>query len=268
MNGWIRVTKASPCGACGHSSWCILNPKLGMLICMRQANNRPKTFKDGQVGYLYPLDPNQPALRPVRPEPPPPSINCPALIQKWTKTTRLEQVEELSQQLHVSVASLRALQVCWATEHNAWSIPMYDGHDNMVGIRLRASSGAKWSVAGSHSGPFVPRIKGAATALVCEGFSDTAAGLDLGFFSMGRPAASGGIDQLKQLFQRKGVRRCVVVADNDAVGVSGAKVFADRIGVPNCILVLPTKDLRAFKEAGGDRPLLDSLINQSIWTNV
>jgi hypothetical protein len=104
-------------------------------------------------------------------------------------------------------------------------------------------------------------------ALVCEGFSDTAAGLDLGLYSVGRPAASGGIDQLKQLFKRRGVRRCVVVADNDSVGINGAKIFSSHIGIPNCLVVLPTKDVRSFTEAGGDRALMESLISQSIWNN-
>jgi hypothetical protein len=180
------------------------------------------------------------------------------------KTTP-RQVADLSGQLHVSVSSLRALDCCWASEHHAWAIPMKGPDDSILGIRLRATDGRKWSVRGSHSGCFIPNRTSAATALVCEGFSDTAAGLDLGYNAVGRPAASGGIDHLKQLFKRRGVRKAVVLCDNDTVGVSGAKMFSQYCGVPNCLVILPCKDLRAYVQAGGDRALLDSLIQQSIW---
>ena len=171
----------------------------------------------------------------------------------------------LSAQLQVSVQSLLALQVCWADEHQAWAIPMKDGYGNMVGIRLRAPSGAKWAVRGSHSGCFIPQQHPQPLALVAEGFSDTAAGLDLGFYTVGRPAASGGISQLKQLFRRVGVRKAAIVADNDTPGVNGARVFSEQLGIPSCLITLPCKDLREFIGVGGDASLLTSYLNTSIW---
>ena len=144
---------------------------------------------------------------------------------------------------------------------------MKDGYDTMVGIRLRAANGDKWAVRGSHTGCFIPRTESKPLALVAEGPTDTCAGLDLGFYTCGRPAASGGIQQLKQLFRRKGVRRAAVVCDNDAVGVTGARIFTEQIGIPTCTIVLPTKDLRGFVECGGDASLMNHYIQNAIWKN-
>lgn len=161
--------------------------------------------------------------------------------------------------------SLRALQVCWAQEHHAWAIPMKNAYDQMVGIRLRSESGKKWAVRGSHQGCFIPIDEPRPMALVVEGFSDTCAGLDLGFYTVGRPCASGGIDQLKHFFRRVGVRKAAVVADNDQVGINGATIFSSHLGIPTCLIVLPTKDLREFVQCGGDGKLMNTYLESSIW---
>jgi hypothetical protein len=102
-------------------------------------------------------------------------------------------------------------------------------------------------------------------ALVVEGFSDTAAGRDLGYYTVGRPAASGGIDQLKHLFRVNRVRRAAVIADNDEVGIAGAKLFCQHLQVPTCLICLPCKDLREFRLFGGDAVLLQNYIDSAIW---
>lgn len=224
------------------------------------------------MGWLHTLDPHRsPPTRPSALKPqnePPPAINCSRLIENWCRQTRLDQVLALSAQLQVSVQSLLALQVCWADEHQAWAIPMKDGYGNMVGIRLRAPSGAKWAVRGSHSGCFIPQQHPQPLALVAEGFSDTAAGLDLGFYTVGRPAASGGINELKHLFRRLRVRKAAIVCDNDKAGVTGAQMFSEHLGIPTCTIALPTKDLREFVQCGGDNQLMNTYVTTSIWSHV
>jgi DNA primase len=100
---------------------------------------------------------------------------------------------------------------------------------------------------------------------VVEGATDTAAGLSLGYYAVGRPAASGGVSELKHLFRLKGVRRAVIVSDNDEVGFNGAKMVQDHLSVPSCLITLPCKDLREFVMYSGDRRLLQHYIDSSIW---
>lgn len=231
---------------------------------MRVQSAMSKTFRDGQIGYIHLLNGDLPGP-PPKPERPPPAVNCSKLIGQWVSGTKREQLAKLSDDLHVSVLSLASLQVCWSPEHHAWAIPMQDAYGNMVGIRLRADNGTKWSVRGSHSGCFIPNARTQPLALVVEGPTDTAAGLDLGFYTVGRPAASGGIDQLKHFFRLRNVKRAVIVADNDTVGVNGAIKAADAMGIPTVVIVLPCKDLRDFLKFGGDNRLLTSIIENSVW---
>jgi len=104
--------------------------------------------------------------------------------------------------------------------------------------------------------------------LITEGVTDCAAALDLEFPNcIGRPSCSGGVYQIKELINRLHFRNVVIICDNDDPGICGAKLLSDSIGTPSCLICLPVKDIREFKIAGGDRQLLDSLINQSIWHN-
>jgi len=268
MTDWIRTTKTTRCPVCGKDHWCLINPTAQLVLCMRVQSRSQKQFKDGQMGWLHPLQDRPDLKLPSRQEQPEtPIINCRRLIEEWGQTTKPEDVDALAKDLHVSANSMNALQFCWSPEHRAWAIPMKDGYDTMVGIRLRAANGDKWAVRGSHTGCFIPHTESKPLALVAEGPTDTCAGLDLGFYTCGRPAASGGIQQLKQLFRRKGVRRAAVVCDNDAVGVTGARIFTEQIGIPTCTIVLPTKDLRGFVECGGDASLMNHYIQNAIWKN-
>jgi hypothetical protein len=160
------------------------------------------------------------------------------------------------------------LGVTWATEHRAWAWPMKDGNEAVVGIRLRSDNGDKWAVTGSHQGCFIPAEQPKGMALITEGPTDAAAGLDLGYWAIGRPSCSGGGPQLKQLMLRHHIRRVVIICDNDEPGAKGAMALADLLPVPCAIVVTPAKDLRDFKRFGGTREMLDSRINSAIWRNV
>jgi len=143
---------------------------------------------------------------------------------------------------------------------------MKDGYDNVVGIRLRNTKGDKWAVRGSHQGCFLPATELVPPlALVAEGPTDTAAGLDLGYYTVGRPSCSGGMNDLRTCFARQHVRRAAIIADNDNPGTRGAQMLANHLGVPSCIVTLPCKDLRQFLQLGGTRELLDGFINASLW---
>jgi hypothetical protein len=125
---------------------------------------------------------------------------------------------------------------------------MFNGYGNMVGIRLRAQSGKKFSVTGSHQGLFIPKDGWDQMLMLTEGPTDCAAAIDLGYWAIGRPSCSGGANEVITFVKQRKVRRAVIVSDNDSPGVLGS-----------------AKDVRAFVGLGGTKGLMDSMIGAAIW---
>jgi DNA primase len=112
---------------------------------------------------------------------------------------------------------------------------MQDAAGDVLGVRLRLAGGKKISVKGGREGLFIPGPhpdplpEGEGTGgllLVCEGATDTAALLDLGFSAVGRPSCTGGVKLLVELVQRRRPEGVVIVADGDASGQRGAESLA------------------------------------------
>src|SRR5439155_12311592 len=84
--------------------------------------------------------------------------------------------------LGLSATSLLRLGVGWSAPYRAWAFPMRDAGGAIRGIRLRTVAGKKFCVRGSKDGLFIPEESAAVgPLLVCEGPTDTAALLDMGF---------------------------------------------------------------------------------------
>jgi len=86
--------------------------------------------------------------------------------------------------------------------------------------------------------------------MVTEGYSDTAAAMDMGFVAVGKPSAQGGVNLLESLLRS---RQVVVIGDNDAgAGKQGMEATFIKLK-PVCkdvIKVMPPvqfKDLRQWK---------------------
>jgi DNA primase len=209
--------------------------------------------------------PNPPPPRPApRPEI---RIDAEAIWKRWRMATPLAMIYDFAPTLGLGTVALTAIGAAWAPEHRAWAFPMRDASSRVVGIRLRNAAGQKWAVKGSHQGIFIPGAPAQDAVLVCEGPTDTAAALGLGYYALGRPSCNGGAEQIACFCRAKGVRRAVVVADNDDPGVQGAHRIASELGLPACVILPPAgKDIREFCRLGGTRQLLDAQIENSIWT--
>lgn len=86
---------------------------------------------------------------------------------------------------------------------------------------------------------------------VCEGATDTAALLTISVMAVGRPSCSGGVMYLKTLCVQ---RRVIIVADNDAPGLRGARELKERLA--DASVVTPPdgiKDARAWIAAGATK---------------
>ncbi len=128
-------------------------------------------------------------------------------------------LNDLSESLGVSPESLIQLSMGW-NGTSAYSFPMRDESNAVIGIRLRSINGKKWSVTGSRSGLFIPRkLPCTGPIYVVEGPTDTAAMLTLGLCCIGRPSNTAGnqhiVDYAKRFLPRRDV---VIVQNNDPVG--------------------------------------------------
>ena len=263
---WVRVNRHRPCPVCAKYDWCGVTADGVFACCMRVKSNRPT--RNG--GWLHRLTDSAP--RPVpRLYLPPPRTPAPcitdwiALLRRFEHDTRTAEVERLAAALGVSPGSLSRLGIVWVAHRHAWGFPMRDAAQEVIGIRLRTKSGFKFAVAGSHNGLFWPAdLTGAGPLLFCEGASDTAALLDLGYDAIGRPSCAGATELVVEVARRLRRGQVVVVADADGPGMDGAdrlaRAMTDAGYRPKVIRPVQGKDARAWVQAGATRAVLDNVI--------
>ena len=270
--GWGRVTRHRPCIVCGHGDWCGYSVDGSVAICMRVKSDRPT--KNG--GWLHRLaDPApRPAPRLYMPRPratAPRTTDWLAMLRRFERDTRTAQVIRLAAALGVSQVSLFRLGIAWAGPHRAWAFPMSDGDHRPIGIRLRAESGRKWAISGSRNGIFWPSDLGSTGPLLaCEGPTDTAALLDLGYDAIGRPSCAGAVEMVVEVVRHLRRQDVVVVADTDGPGINGAdrlaRAMTDAGYRPKVIQPLQGKDARVWVQAGATRVVVDAVIaNARYW---
>jgi len=176
-----------------------------------------------------------------------------------------EALDKLVVALGVSAESLTRLGVGWSAQHRAWAFPMSNAVGNVLGIRLRLPGGNKISVKGGKEGLFLPEGLGTvvsvsqnqapALLLIAEGPTDTAALLDLGFSTVGRPSCTGGVKLLVELTQKHRPEGVVIVADGDVPGRRGAETLAATLMAhcPMVRMIAPpagVKDMREWRRGG------------------
>jgi hypothetical protein len=205
---------------------------------------------------------------PAHPEP---ERDWRALLERWAGRTTPVDFDRLGRLLGVSAASLRRLGAALSDPPGVWAFPMCDTKRRIIGVRLRDEDGRKWAVPGSHNGLFWPDgLAGAGPLLVCEGPTDTAALLDLGYDAFGRPSCTGAVDLVIQVALRMRRRGVVIVADADGPGIEGANRLAEALTAanrrPKVIRPLKGKDARAWVRAGATRAVVDCAIaNAQHW---
>ena len=190
------------------------------------------------------------------------------LAAEYNVVVDISELQDLADELGVSVQSLMRLRTGWSQLHRAWSFPMHDVEGRVRGIRLRTWAGQKFSVKGGRDGLFVPvRLGYEGLLLACEGPTDTAALLDTGFEAVGRPNCTGGVRQFCELVRRKKPEGVVIVADVDSHGAGqrGAEALASAVLVysPSVRVIRPpdgVKDARAWLRAGATHEDVDAVI--------
>jgi 5S rRNA maturation endonuclease (ribonuclease M5) len=201
----------------------------------------------------------------MREERPTPILNVAERLASWRKEPTDRNLSAFAALLGVTNASLEMLECTRTPYYKTWAFPMRTGANGLTGIRLRNEKGEKWAERGSHQGLFIPQTKPQGTVLIVEGPTDTAAALTMGYFALGRPSCCGGIEDLKLAVLKLKIKRVVIVADLDDPGLRGAKTLAEHLPVPSAIMVCPVKDLRKFLNQGGNREMMEAIINTLLW---
>jgi len=251
---WLRVSKVLVCPICGKGDWCSIGVGGEKAICMRTPSS--KECKSG--GWYHKL---KDITAPIVVDKPEPKIEdftgiIPAISTK--------HINELAAQLGLTATSLRKMGVGY--DRGNYLFPMKNADEKVIGVRVRNKDGKKWSIKGSRNGLFIPvdyLYWSIDTLYICEGATDCAALLDLGFEAIGRPSCSGGTSIIKKLLVKK-KRHIIIVSDNDepkqgtngivyCPGQEGAARLAREIkGLCYTIQIVkpPVKDIRQWLVSG------------------
>jgi len=211
------------------------------------------------------------------------------------KTIRHERAEELG----VSSEALMKMRLGWARQNQLlalrtrcvhegyWTLPLYDANENICGIALQPPHGSeahderdqiKKMVSGSKPGVYQARHPKLAPEilLVCEGASDTAAALTLGYNAVGRISNTGTHDTVCAYISRYKPDNTVIIPDNDPDSNPIARDLTNMGATKLCealnerrhkaVVMKPrfAKDLRAWLNNGGTREQLDKAIEKTI----
>jgi hypothetical protein len=259
-SAWLRVGRARHCPICDHADWCLIAKDGTAAICARTESPR----RAGEAGWLHRLrdegfHPPRGRFRVIRlkagsachPE-------LTSLAAEFRRAADPGRLAHFAVSLGLSASSLCHLGIGWSESHRAWSFPMTDATGSVLGIRLRRWNGFKFAVTGGKEGLFVPAAtEGDSSALlICEGPTDTAALLDMGFADVvGRPSCTGGIKLLVEFVLQRERPDVVIVADTDEPGRRGADDLASVLVAfaPSVRVVQPPagiKDARDWLRAG------------------
>ncbi len=262
VEGILARSASGPTGACCPQT-------VARSICARIES--PK--RCGEAGWLHRLrdEPFLPARRILRSVALTTTVaryDLASLASGYREAVNPAHVQELARSLGLSVDSLNTLGIGWSACYRAWSFPMTDASGSVLGIRLRRPNGYKFAVRGGHEGLFIPQTGAPSTPLlICEGPTDTAALIDMGFpATVGRPSCTGGIKLLVELIGQRHLQDVVIVADGDAPGQRGAENLASVLVAytPIVRVIQPPpgiKDARAWLQMGGTHRDIQQVID-------
>lgn len=269
-----RVNRKTPCPVCGKPDWCLIAPDETAAICQRIQEGSVK--RCGDAGWLHILIERNTKFKRLNKYSSRISIDFgkrkdfSGLARQYQEQLTEEKLHQLSMQLKISTESLTKLNIGW--DGKAYTFPMSDTKGRVIGIRRRFPNGSKVSVKGSKTGLFIPDdLLCGGLLLICEGPTDTAAALDLGFAAIGRPNCNCLIKMTALAV--KGYKEIVIIADNDTAGRTGAERLANYLSVRcrNVKIVCPpegTKDLRQWLGKGLTQTYLKLIIKKTVAAKV
>lgn len=207
-------------------------------------------------------------------------VNAAGAIRDWAAQSRRfekdlsrQELRRLSRELGVSPASLRSLNVGRSVLYGrpVYTFPEFNAQGEVLGIATRDLDGSKSFLADGKRGLYLPSMwnTGSDDLLICEGATDTAAGLTMGLNFIGRSSARGGVQLLAELLARFPRDRVItILGENDekedgrCPGKEGAERVARELERllrrPITVSMPPpgVKDVRAFLRHEAERASL------------
>lgn len=262
---WLRVNKQKPCKICEKPDWCAYLEDESLALCMRIESKNPSKGEMG--GWIHKLqDPIIPIKPLTKPKQIQSTIDCARLWKKWNDLTPINKLKSFASDLGVEPLALYSIGCSWASQYNAFAFPMMNSSKDIIGIRLRNDKGEKWAVKGSKAGLFLPTFDSKEIVYIVEGPTDLASMLSMGLFAIARPSCLGCEDHVSSLISKRRIKQAVIVSDNDAPGMRGARKLQDSLKISSALFIPPCKDIREFLNLGGDAQTLQSMIKNLVWT--
>lgn len=266
---WRRVNRQHPCPVCHHHDWCLVAADGSTAICPRVESSK----RAGQAGYLHRLTDSPTHQSHATPAP---------IVKRGTDydygnfatecqaaAENAGAIDHASRRLGITPGSLRRFRIGWWIAQSCWTWPMTDaGGSRIIGITRRFLDGSKKCLKGARAGLYVPadlpRDMSKLTLLVVEGGSDAAAGLDLGFWSIGRFSCTHGAPLLRRVLRQRRPAQVAICADTGNIHEKrGAEKLARDL-LPYArelrLIAPPAKDLRAWLRSGATHTDVHRLI--------
>jgi len=255
-----RCDNQNACPICKrYNDGCLYAKDGSAAICVRTPEGAVKMA--GEAGWLHILKPGDFKPKPVKKKRPI-NINWNILQNCYWDIEKSEYLlKDLSKDVNISIKTLRQMQIGW--DGAAFTMPVFNSNNEIVGIQRRFPNGSKRMVKGSAVGVFIPPLDwtNLNTLYICEGFTDTATALDMGLRAIGRLSCQTGKDHIIKFCIKKKPSQIVIIADNDEVGEKGALTLGREISqgyklfatpCPDITVIVPeAKDLRQWvKEKG------------------
>ncbi len=271
---WTRVTRHNRCPICGRDGWCLLARDGTAAICPRTESSR----RIGEAGYLHVLEDRTDwrrlplkRSRTVEATAAPDFTGLAEICQHTAEQWRA--IDHLAAELGVTTTALHRLCVGYYLHERAttWPLRSADGR-RVVGIVRRYTDGRKRLIKGHKaSGLYLPHdlprdLRGE-TLLAVEGGSDAAAGLDLGYWTVGRFSCNTAVRSACDLVRSRRPAAVAIAADADGPGRRGADDLASTLVAYTRrlrVVTPPADDLRSWLNAGATSEDLTRLIETTM----
>ena len=271
---WMRCSKRHPCPICGKADWCCWMNTGTVFWCMRVSSGEVAGFKRGRThetaggtSWFPTIEPPVVhVLEPLKPERAA-RIKWDEIHDECRNALTDDMLAKAISTIGVGIDTLDAFGIGWSRHWRAWTFPMRNAAtEQIIGIRTRTPDGRKFALTGSRQGYFMPpRMKRERLVYVVEGPTDAAAMRSLGLEVIGRASC---LHQSRDLRERLRGRRVVVMADNDEVGLAGAKKLANYMeGFSAAWVIRPpdgVKDAREWIVAGASRGDIETIAWEAI----
>lgn len=258
-----RVSRSRPCAICKKPDWCAYSLDGTEAVCCRIQSEH---YSAKLNGWIHRIGVTEPTGTRLMSEPwyaPSPPQEMARLHEKYQMELGDELLDRIANNLGVSEAALGSIGIGYSKRHKAFTFPMHDGAGRVCGIRLRNFKGEKWAVSGSRNGLFMPDMHDPENPIVvCEGPTDTAAMIDIGFDAIGRSSCRGDTELVVSIAARHH-RDFIIIADSDGPGRDGARELARALVAEarsvKVIQPLRGKDARQWVNHGATRKVVLSV---------